>query len=74
MIQPTIKDNAIKVAEAMILMSRQLTDAANSDDMLILRRELTKIGQSMEMAGTMLVNGMQSTAFDTTKLRQPNGG
>lgn len=68
-ISPAIKQNAIKVAEAMTLMSRRLTEAANSDDMLILRRELNGIGLSMEQAGTMLVNGMQSTSFDTAQLR-----
>lgn len=70
MINANIKAGAIQVAEALTLLSRRLTEAANSDDMLALRRELSKIGTSMEEAGTMLVNGLQNTSFDTSKLTQ----
>lgn len=70
MINPVVRDDAIKVAEVLILLSRQLTEAANSNDMLILRRELSRISEAMQSGGVMLSNGLQSTSFDTTKLRE----
>lgn len=70
-INPQIKSDALKVSEMMVLLSRRLADAANSDDMLVLRRELKEIGDSMQTGGTMLLNGIQNTSFDTSPLRTP---
>lgn len=59
MIDPEVREETIKVAEALTLMSRRLTDAANSNDMDVLVKTLTQSAESMEQAGALLAMVLQ---------------